>query len=122
MNAKLKSIDSPDAPSGDLHAFKPDHHKQFGLSVTATIGPADEPGGELFTFTVCTAEWLAQPLPKGYTFQRHTLLIEHWDPALIERAIADLCQRTSGRDWPEIAQKLSRYAYWEFEDYRPTDA
>jgi hypothetical protein len=121
MNPALKSLDSPDTPGGDLHAFKPDDPNRFGLSVTATIGPAGEQGGDLFTFTVCSADWLAtQSLPKGFAFQRHTLLLERWDPDLVERAVADLCRRTSGNDWDEIAHKLSRYGYWEFEDYRPT--
>lgn len=31
-------------------------------------------------------------------------------------AIDSLCQRTSGRDWSEVATKLGQYGRWEFED------
>jgi hypothetical protein len=89
------------------------------LGVTASVGPAGEEGAEQFQFTVCSPSWLAeQPLPRGYAFARDTLLLARWDPELVERAIADLCRLTVGDTWSEVAAKLSRYAYWEFEDYR----
>jgi hypothetical protein len=37
---------------------------------------------------------------------------------LVERALRDLCRRTEGDAWVDIAIKLSRYGLWEFEDYR----
>jgi hypothetical protein len=45
-------------------------------------------------------------------------LLDRWSAELVERAIADLCRHTEGETWQEVAQKLSRYARWEFEDYR----
>ena len=88
--------------------------------MTASVGPAGEEGAESFAFTVCSPRWLAeQQLPKGFAFQRYTLLIERWDADLVERAIEDLCRRTEGDTWREVATKLSRFGHWEFEDYRP---
>jgi hypothetical protein len=120
MQADLKSLDSPDTPDGDLVSFRPDNAESFAILVTATVGPAgDVRGGDLFDFTVCTATWLiSQPLPKGFAFQRHLLVLERWDAQLVERAIVDLCRRTVGESWHEIAQQLSRYGRWEFEGYR----
>jgi hypothetical protein len=46
------------------------------------------------------------------------LLLDRWDPELVERAIGDLCRRTEGENWHDIAVKLARYGHWEFEDYR----
>jgi len=120
VRAQLKALDSADAPGGDIRAFEPEDAEDFRLAVTATIGPAGLEGEELFQFTVCSAARLArQPLPKGFAFQRHTLVLDKWDPSLIERAIGDLCLRTEGEEWHEIAVKLSRFGGWEFEDYRP---
>jgi hypothetical protein len=49
----------------------------------------------MFDFTVFTASWLArQLLPKGFEFQHGTLLVERWNPTLIERAVSDLCSPT----------------------------
>jgi hypothetical protein len=119
VRAELKALDTADTPDGDVSSFQPSDETDFSLAVTASIGPAGEPGAELFQFTVCSPNALAQrALPKGFAFQRHTLVIERWDPALIKRAIGDLSLRTEGADWNEVATKLSRFGRWEFEDYR----
>lgn len=119
MRAELKGLDTADADGGDLRAFRPEDRTHFRLDVAASVGPAGEEGAELFQFTVCSPSWLAAaPLPKGFAFQRHTLLLERWDPGLVERAITDLCRRTEGQSWDELAAKLSRFGLWEFEDYR----
>lgn len=119
MRAELKGLDTPDSPDGSLSSFRPEDGERFALYVEASVGPAGEKGEELFGFTVCSPAWLAgETLPKGFAFQRHRLVVERWDADLVERAIADLCRRTAGEDWAEIAQKLSRYGAWEFEDHR----
>lgn len=99
---------------------QPDDLAHFAADVTAYLGPAGGEGADLFEFRVCTPGWLAEHpnMPKGSAFLRHHLLVERWDAALVERAIRDLCLRTEGGDWQEVATKLSRYGYWEFEDYR----
>jgi hypothetical protein len=73
-------------------------------------------------FPVCSPSWVAeQPLEKGFGFQRHVLLLSRWDGGLVHRAIGDLCRRTEGATWNEVAVKLSRFGQWEFENYqRPT--
>jgi hypothetical protein len=53
MNAELRALESPDAPDGNLHAFKPEDVESFGLGFTATTGPAGERRGELFQCLVC---------------------------------------------------------------------
>ena len=44
--------------------------------------------------------------------------LERWDYDVLVRAISDLCLRTEGEDWPEVATRLGRFGAWEFEDYR----
>jgi hypothetical protein len=103
-----------------LVAEAPPEGDDFGVVVTAYIGPAGGEGAELFELTVCTSGWLAENVatPKGFAFLRHHLVVDRWDEALVERAVRDLCLRNEGDTWNEVATKLSRYAYWEFEDYR----
>ena len=118
MRADLKSLDSVDAPAG-IATFKPDDSETFAITIGAVVGPSDGPGGELFYFSACTAGWLrANPPEKGFAFLHGHILLSHWDPDLVHRAISDLCHRTVGGDWNEVAIKLSRYGSWEFEDYR----
>jgi hypothetical protein len=116
MHADLRGSYSPDTDDLTLGAFHPDDHEHFILRVGAYIGPSDGTGDELFTFTVCSPSWVADlKLEKGFGFQRDTLLLDRWDPQLVERAIGDLCRRTEGATWQDVAQKLSRYGRWEFD-------
>lgn len=118
VHAELRSLDSADAPEG-LAAWQPADPEDFAVQVGALVGPAGEEGGELFYFTVCSARWLGKNAPpKGFAFMHGHVLLPHWNAEIVERAIADLCRRTEGDDWPEVAEKLSRYADWEFADYR----
>lgn len=119
MRAELKALDTSDSPNGELWTFMPEDDEHFMLGVTASIGPAGERGQELFQFTVCSPSWLAaEPMDKGYAFLRHTLVVERWNPELVEQAIGGLCQRVEGDDWHQIAVWLARFGCWEFEDYR----
>jgi hypothetical protein len=120
MHAELRGLYSPDTEDLTLEAFLPPDPEHFTLVVGAYVGPSDAGGEELFTFVVCSPSSIAElKLQKGFGFQRDTLLLERWDPQLIQRAIGDLCRRTEGLSWNEVAVKLSRYGRWEFEDADP---
>ena len=117
MRAELKSLDSAAALDG-LREFHPDDPESFEIEVAATVGPPGVGGGDLFNFSACTARWLqTYPPEKGFAFLHGYLLLTRWDFNVLERAINDLCFRTEGSDWDEVATKLSRYGRWEFEDY-----
>jgi hypothetical protein len=46
------------------------------------------------------------------------LLVTRWDFETVRTAISDTCLHTDGRNWNEVATKLSRSAHREFEDYQ----
>ena len=119
MRAALRGFYSSDIP--DLDTYRPEDSECFELQVTAFIGPTEEGHGEeMFDFRVCTASWLQRhPPPKNFEFLRSTVLMSRWDYQTLERALGDLCLHTEGRDWAQIAARLSRYGHWEYEDYRP---
>jgi hypothetical protein len=103
----------------DLEEFRPEDGENFGLPVTAFVGPNNRGGEEMFDFFVCSARWLAEhPPEKGFWFLRNYLLLTRWDHGVLDRALRDLCARAEGETWNEVATKLSRYGRWEFEDYR----
>lgn len=110
MRARVVHLVLDDIPDAD----------EFAVNVQALLGPIDGDGEESFQFSVCTPGWLLTNLsmPKGFVFLRHHLLVERWDEDLVRRAISGLCLNNEGSDWPTVATKLSRYGYWEFEDYR----
>jgi hypothetical protein len=119
MRAELRGFYINDAPEVDPEVFEPDDAETFGVSITAFVGPNDEGGEEMFDFVVCSARWLAEhPPEKGFWFLRNHLLLTRWDYGVLDRALRDLCAHTHGETWHEVATKLSRWGYWEFEDYR----
>jgi hypothetical protein len=119
MRAVLRDLDSPDAPDG-LDTFSPGDPRAFSILVQATIGPADGDGGDLFDFVAVGPEWFAENAPgKGFRWGHAFLILDRWDPQIVRRAIEDVCLHAEGRDWPEVASKISRFGQWEFENYRP---
>ncbi|WP_183721850.1 Imm8 family immunity protein [Rhizobium sp. BK060] len=86
------------------------------------IGIAGQEGAEIFSFEVSTPSWFAENRMDEPTFVRHWIFMDHYNPqaleALVRRTIAD----TEGETWNEIATKLARYMFWEYEDYQPFEA
>jgi hypothetical protein len=121
VHAVLQSLESPALEPDTLDSFAPPLADDFGIALSALIGPSEGEGAEVFYLTVCSPTWLARATmfenSKGFEFIRNRLVVERWDAELIRRAVTDLCLHTSGADWHEVAIKLSRYLYWEFEDY-----
>lgn len=113
----LRRFHSPDALNFDNYSSLPPGH--FGLLVQAMIGPEGAPGEESFDFVVCTPSWLAERVADdGYVFGRHYLIVKSFDLAVIRTAIVDLCKQASGPDWESVANYLSRFGKWEFEDFQ----
>ena len=80
--------------------------------------PQDGPGDETFQITVCTPQAIKALLDHdGIVVGRHLLLVSDLDPAKIEVFLHDRLRRLDGNNWPELAEKIGRLAYWEFEDY-----
>ena len=118
MRAKIESIDLIDHENW---AYFPDDMSNFCVAAEALIGPEDDQGAEIFGFEVCTPIWFSENLGDGPLFLRHVILINEYNEQEIKRIVESLVERTFGNSWHEIAEKLSRYMRWEFEDYQPTN-
>jgi hypothetical protein len=116
MRAELKSLDLDPDP-----ATLPGDPAAFEVLARMLVGPADGPGEESYEITVCTPEWLAQACRRtgGIYNPRHHLVVtfEHFDKRALEAWLAAVVREVQADTWSEIAQRLSRLGYWEFEDY-----
>ncbi|OIN19252.1 hypothetical protein AO411_2019255 [Salmonella enterica subsp. enterica serovar Sarajane] len=114
MKAELKTLGNDLC---DLKNYSPEEIDSFVMSLTLTIGPVNEAGSNYFYVRVCTPEWLCKNhwLPE---LMRHTLLVRKYDLDEIKKTIIDYIDQCEGKDWLEIAQKLSRVFAWEYEDYQ----
>ncbi len=118
MRAELKGLHSPDA---DLRIFTPSRPDNFGLLVQAMIGFEGSDASESFDVIVCSPAWLHDQCLKTGSgiFGTHHLVMNDFDYGRIESMLSQLCKSTEGRDWNELAMKLSCYGAWEFGSYVP---
>jgi Immunity protein 8 len=113
--AQLNSLSSTDTPS--LETFRPEG--PFGIYIFAIVGPAGGAGGESFGITVCTPEWFEQNMKNSVVSGRHYLFVKEYNYEELQRFMMGYCSTSMGNSWAEVAQKVSRIGYWEFEDYKP---
>lgn len=117
MTRELRRLHSPDVV--DLRNPNLPDDTYFSILVSAMIGPRGEPGEESYDFIVCSGTWTAVHAgAMRYFFGRGYLILERYSYDLMWNAISTLCRRISGTTWSEIAERLSRYGTWEFEDYQ----
>lgn len=115
MKAKFKDLYSIDIPEGKPEL--PKDPNDCWIVIHADIGTDDgTEAADTFLFYVCTTNKLSEILEQG--FGRGLILVNQFSWTVIEEAITKICNSTTGKDWEEIASKLSRYGYWEFEDYQ----
>ena len=114
---KVKAIYTCDMES--LESYKPTDPRSFSLSVRAMVGPAEGQGQESFDRNVCTPKWLQEQTDReGYVLGLHRLFVASYNPSQIRQLITKFIERCGGNSWSDVANKISRIASWEFEDYR----
>ena len=117
MRAALRSLASYDVE--DLSSWVPDS-AEWAVGIRILAGPDDGPGEESFDVTVGSLAWLASRVRRdGVVDGRHHLFMESFDWPRLNSYIERRVQGCEGATWPEVAEKLARLGYWEFEDYQP---
>ena len=115
MRAELKAMHSIDA---DLRSYVP-KDEAFCITVTAEIGAVGKPGADNFNFDVCSPQWLEAALETDEVISgRGKLLMTGFRLATLEAYVIKRVRQAEGPDWASVAEKLSRWSHWEFEDYR----
>lgn len=118
MQAQIRHLLTPDI---DPDTFVPHDPDRFAFLVQMLAGPVDEPGEESFQFEICTPGWLHQQIQRdGPINGRHHVIVDTFNWPALQNYFQHLVTRCTGATWHEVATKLARYGYWEFEDYTPT--
>lgn len=118
IRAELRALYATDMDV--LGTYKPDNIEDFCVVVRAMVGPKGSKGEESFDINVCTPKWLAKKCQvEGFAVGRHYLIVGFYDLATIKTIILKLVEGCDGNSWEEVADKVSRIGYWEFEDYKP---
>ena len=113
----MRSLSSFD--SDDLAAWVP-ASDEWSIGIRILAGPADGPGEDSFDLTVCSVDWLAALVRRdGVVDGRHFLVVDGFDWSALRAYIERRVRQCEGDTWHEVAERLARLGYWEFEDYRP---
>lgn len=116
MVPQVKSISTSEG--NHLEAYTPEDKQKFCVIVRVIVGLAGGQGAESFDITVCTPQWLGEQVEReGFVLGLHHVFVKTYDPAQIKKLITKWIERCSGKTWQEVAQKISRIGYWEFESY-----
>jgi hypothetical protein len=117
MRAKLKWLGSLEVE--DPASWLPDTD-EWAIHLRLLAGPADGPGEESFDLVVCSAGWLgAKAREQGVVDARHHLVMDGFNWQMVRSYIDQRVSRCEGASWSDVAEKLARLGYWEFEDYTP---
>jgi hypothetical protein len=108
---KLKSLESVDLPPPTL----PPDCKKCSVSVSATIGVGERDGGEIFYFTVVTAEFLCSQ--ERTMWARGLLIVPEFSWDTVREAVKRLLVQTARASWREVATELNKVLCWEFDNY-----
>ncbi|MGE6786275.1 Imm8 family immunity protein [Ensifer adhaerens] len=98
-------------------SFYPDDVKNFYFAAEALIGPEEGQGYEIFSFEVCTPSWFEENRLDAPTFARHCIFMKEYNSGALIQLVRDAVSSTQGETWTELANKLGRLMFWEFEDY-----
>ena len=116
MRAALRSVQFDPDPR-EL----PADPAKFSFLVTMTVGPAGGAGEETFSVQVCTPEWLAKRCQsEGYVDGRHIIVtsIGGYSEHGLRSFLTKRVEQVTAETWRDVAEKVSRIGYWEFEDYQ----
>lgn len=118
ITPKLKNMFSVDF---DIDEYRPEIPGCFRCQLWLDIGSEDSKGADMFILTVCSPAWLQRELrEKDAIWGRHLLIIPDFDAHLIQEKVESYLKECQGNTWQEVAEKVARFAAWEFEDYQET--
>lgn len=116
IRAQIRSLYSLQVEN--LDSFAPEDPENFCVPVRVLVGPKGQPGEESYDIQVCSPKWLDSVCKREFfVVGRHYLVVSEYDFLRIRSVITRLVERVAGDSWDEVAEKLARIGYWEFEDY-----
>ena len=117
MKMILKKIYSLDIDE-PLSTYLPNEPNNFFLSVKLLVG--DDYGSDaadLFDMNICTPKWLLENC-SGNLFPRGFLIMESYNLNILLDCINELLSEIEADNWEVWAEKLNKFAIWEFDNYR----
>ena len=121
MQPVLKRLHSPDIDN--LESYSPDQPDNFSFLLQAMVGSSDGEGEESFDLVVCTPQWMIERYKSDdVLLGLHKIIVLEYDYRRLRGFIEKFLMRCSGKNWDEVASKVSLLGHWEFDGHRPRPA
>jgi hypothetical protein len=116
MKSEIKYLHSPDIDS--MLSFTPVEYDNFGFLLQIMVGEEGKDGEESFDIMLCTPKWLIMNTKSDEIVLglHYMIVFEYNYEKLYKKLIELFC--IEGKDWDEIANKLSYIGQWEFQNYK----
>jgi len=91
----------------------------FSVRLRLIVGPEDSSGAESFDLPHLFASRAKKKECEraGFVLGRHRLIVHEHNFLPLRQIIEKLVRSCSGKTSQEIAEKVGRIGYWEFEEY-----
>jgi hypothetical protein len=105
--SEVKQIISADITNFD--SYLPEDEETFSFPLQVLVGPKGEPSEESFNIQVCTPKWLLSRYNENeIILGAYKLIVFKFDMERILARVRKIFDNCDGKDWNEIAIKLSR--------------
>ncbi|HPS84364.1 MAG TPA: Imm8 family immunity protein [Bacteroidales bacterium] len=117
MKSEIKDLFSTDIEQ-TLEFYIPDKPDNFGLLLDLEIGLVGQIGADIFQVMLCTPNWLIENTKQEeFVLGLHYLIVFEYNYEKLNKKLIELfC--IEGKDWDEIANKLSYIGLWEYQNYK----
>ena len=100
--------------------FHPKEEDNFCFNFQFTVGEGGVDFGDSYQILICTPKWIMEnERDKEIINMRHRLIVFEYNLEKIVSYVKKYIARCSGQNYDEIAPKIGRLGFWEFEDYQP---
>jgi hypothetical protein len=113
---ELKGLHSPDLDD----SAQPMDPEDCSIFFEASIGPREDRGEEIFSFTVVTPRAIVREAGDGI-WGRGYLILPRFSWEEVERRLQNLLAHCRGPSWNHVANRLNLELKWEFDNYSPYD-
>ncbi|WP_407321437.1 immunity 8 family protein [Dickeya ananatis] len=119
MKVELKALRSLEIEDSLIN-YWPDDPLNFGSWIRAMIGPDNQDGAESFDILICTPLWLQKELSTNKVLSgKGVLILSEYDYDEIVNFLEKQIATCHSENWSDVALRLSRIGFWEYEDYQP---
>jgi hypothetical protein len=116
MRPVIKDIENIDIP--DVKSWEPINKKLFNTCFELLIGPKDSEGEEIFSVEVCSHLWFQKNFNREpELIEKGFIVVDKYNYNDIVGLLLEICNSIEGSDWNDIGKQLSKYFYWEFDNY-----